>query len=139
MVCVPVLMYGIDGISISKTNVKRLDSTQGNLVKQSMGLSKRSHTSELFAALGINRYQEIVNHNLISLYHRIFNVNTPYLISPITSYRCICICIYLYILCIINHILSSLVKTGISILYNLLYIMNMLWNRILMNICWSIS
>ena len=77
--CVPVLMYGIDGISISKTNVKRLDITQGNLVKQSMGLSKRSHTTELFAALGINRSQEIVNHNLISLYHRIFNVNTPLL------------------------------------------------------------
>ena len=78
--CVPVLMYGIDGISISKTNVKRLDISQGNLVKQSMGLSKRSHTTELFAALGINRSQELVNHNLISLYHRIFNINTPYLI-----------------------------------------------------------
>ena len=59
--------------------IKRLDITQGNLVKQSMGLSKRSHTTELFAALGINRSQEIVNHNLISLYHRICNVNTPLL------------------------------------------------------------
>ena len=77
--CVPVLMYGIDGISISKTNVERLDKTQGNLVKQSMGLSKRSHTTELFAALGINRSQEMVNHNLISLYHRIFNIYLVYI------------------------------------------------------------
>ena len=61
---VPVSMYAIDGISISKPNLKRLDITQGNLVKQSMGLSKRSHTTEL-----INRSHEIVNHNLISLYH----------------------------------------------------------------------
>ena len=87
--CVPVLMYSINGISISKTSVKRLDITQGNIVKQSMELSKRSHITELFAALGINISQEILNHNLISLYHRMCNVITPYLTSPVTSYRCI--------------------------------------------------
>ena len=77
--CVTVLVHGIDGISISKTNVKRLDITQGNLVKQSMGLSKLPiQPTELFAILGIIRSLEIVNHNLI-LYHRISNVNTPLL------------------------------------------------------------
>ena len=112
--CVPVLMYGIDGISTSKTNVKRLDIT---LVKQSMGLSKRSHTTELFAALGINISQEIVNHNLISLYHMIFNVNTPLL--NLTSHF---LSMYIIInLVIPGTIVSDILSIGLSpvhLMYN---------------------
>ena len=43
-------MYGMDSIPI---NIRKLDTIQGNLVKQAVGLSKRAHTTELLLYLGI--------------------------------------------------------------------------------------
>ena len=76
-VCAPVLMYGMDSVPISKSDIKKLDTTQGNLVKQAMGLSKRAHTTELLLSLGINRISDVLNRNVVSLYSRLFKVNTP--------------------------------------------------------------
>jgi hypothetical protein len=76
-VCAPVLMYGMDSVPITKSNIKKLDTTQGNLVKQAMGLSKRAHTTELLLSLGINRISDVLNRNVLSLYSRVFKVNTP--------------------------------------------------------------
>ena len=78
-VCSPVLMYGTDGVSVGKNNVKQLDTAQGNLLKQAMGLSKRAHSTELLVALGIRRSRDVLNRNIVSLYSRIFNVSTPLL------------------------------------------------------------
>ena len=54
---------------------------QGNLVKQSMGLSKRVHTTELLESLNIPRPESIVHRNILSLYmyNRISHVKTPLL------------------------------------------------------------
>ena len=83
-VCAPVLMYGMDGIPISKNNIKKLDTIQGNLVKQAVGLSKRAHTTELLLSLGINRIPDVLNKNIASLYNRIFKINTP--LQDLTTY-----------------------------------------------------
>ncbi len=53
--------------------------TQGNLVKQSLGLSKRVHTTNLLASLNIQRPECIINNNILSLCNTIFRVTTPLL------------------------------------------------------------
>ena len=73
-ICNPVMMYGLDCINIDTRNMKKL---QGNLVKQSMGLSKRAHTTELMASLNINKIYDIVKGNTVSLLKRIFKVQSP--------------------------------------------------------------
>ena len=78
-ICSPVLMYGMDGIPVSTSDMKMLDTTQGNLVKQSMGLSKRVHTTELLESLNIPRPGSIVHRNTLSLYNRMFLVKTSLL------------------------------------------------------------
>ncbi len=65
-------MYGMDSVPISKSNIKKLDTTQGNLVKQAIGLSKRAHITELLLSLGINRISDVININVVSLYRRVF-------------------------------------------------------------------
>ena len=77
-------MYGMDGIPISKTNIKKLDTIQGNLVKQAMGLSKRAHTTKLLLSLCIHRIPDVLNENIASLYNRIFKISTP--LQDITTY-----------------------------------------------------
>jgi hypothetical protein len=76
-ICNPVMIYGLDSINIDKRNMQRLETLQGNLVKQSMGLSKRVHTTELMASLNINKISSIVNRNIVSLFKRIFKVQSP--------------------------------------------------------------
>ena len=51
----------------------RLESAQGKLIKQSLGLSKVSHNT----ALNIEKIEDIVNRNVLSLYNRIFKVECP--------------------------------------------------------------
>ena len=50
----------------------RMESTQGRLIKQCLGLSKRSHNSAMLKALDIDKVQSIVNRNVLNLYYRIF-------------------------------------------------------------------
>jgi hypothetical protein len=83
-ICAPVLMYGHDGISIGRNNIHKLDTAQGNLVKQAMGLSKRAHTTELLLSLGIRRIDEGLNKSIVSLYNRMFKVNNP--LQDLTMY-----------------------------------------------------
>ena len=82
--CAPVLIYGMDGIPINKNNIKKLDTIQGNLIKQAVGLSKRAHTTELLLSLGINRIPDVLNKNIASLYNRIFKISTP--LQDLTTY-----------------------------------------------------
>jgi len=46
-VCQPVLMYGLDGIPLYKNCITCMDTTQGNVVKQSLGPNKRVHITNL--------------------------------------------------------------------------------------------
>ena len=74
---VPSLTYGLDCISLSNANLKMLETTQGNLIKQSIGLSKRSRHSKLLKALDIPTISQMIIQDTLSLVHRINAVNCP--------------------------------------------------------------
>ena len=57
--------------------MQKLDSIQGKLIKQNLGLSKRSHNTELLQTMNISNVKSIVNRNVLSLYNIIFNLETP--------------------------------------------------------------
>ena len=63
--------------SNSKDQYRRMESIQGRLIKQWLGLSKRSHNSAVLKALNINKVQNIVNRNVLNLHHRIFKIDIP--------------------------------------------------------------
>ena len=59
----------------STVQMRRLESVQGKLI--SIGLNKRAHDTNILRALDINKVQDIVNINALSLYTRIFKVEIP--------------------------------------------------------------
>ena len=75
-ICQPVLTYGMECMSNSKDQFRRMESIQGRLIQQCMGLSKRSHNSAVLKALKIDKAQHIVNRNVLNLYHRIFKIDS---------------------------------------------------------------
>ena len=76
-VCNPSLVYGCDSFSLSNRDVQKLESTQANLLKQALGLRKRSHHSNLLQALHVQKVSDVITKNTLSLYYRIFTVDTP--------------------------------------------------------------
>ena len=54
-----------------------MESTQGRLIKQCLGLSKSSHNTAMLKALNIQKVQNIVDRNMLNLYHRIFKIESP--------------------------------------------------------------
>ena len=50
-ICQPVLTYGMECMSNSKGQFRKMESIQGRLIKQCLGLSKRSHNSAVLKAL----------------------------------------------------------------------------------------
>ena len=73
-VCCPTLLYGMEAVSLSKIAFTNIESTQGSLIKQSLGLSKGSHHSQIMTALNVSRYVETINYCIINLWRRIFKV-----------------------------------------------------------------
>ena len=76
-ICQPVLTYGMECMSNSKDQFRRMESIQGRVIKQCLGLSKRSHNSAVLKALKIDKAQNIVNRNVLNMYHRIFKIGSP--------------------------------------------------------------
>ena len=76
-ICQSTLTYGLECMPNSAVQMRRLESVQGKLIKQSLGLNKRSHNTNILRALNINKVQDIVNRNVLSLYTRIFKVESP--------------------------------------------------------------
>ena len=64
-------------MSSTAIQMRRLESVQGSLIKQSIGLSKLSHNTALLKALNIEKIEDIVNRNVLPLYNRIFKVESP--------------------------------------------------------------
>ena len=44
----PSLLYGMDGVHLTKSSLKRLDSFQGSIIKQVLGFNKRSKDKRSF-------------------------------------------------------------------------------------------
>ena len=76
-ICQPTLTYGLECMSSTAIQMRQLESVQGRLIKQSLGLSKPSHNTALPKALNIEKIEDIVNRNVLSLYNIIFKVESP--------------------------------------------------------------
>ena len=64
-------------VHIDNLLMRRLESAQGKLIKQSLGLSKLSHNTALLKALNIEKMEDIVNRNVLSLHNKIFKMERP--------------------------------------------------------------
>ena len=76
-ICLPYLLYGMECVSLNGVDVHRMNSLQGALIKQSLGIPKRYHHTKILTALNIPRVECIANQRLLSLFYNIFKVNTP--------------------------------------------------------------
>ena len=76
-VCVHSLTYGLDLMCISKASMAKLESKQGLLIKQAMGIGKRSHHSKLLEAMNILPVEHTVQNMTLSLFHRIMQCDCP--------------------------------------------------------------
>ena len=109
-ICQPVLLYGINTLSVPKKSIQRMETVQGNLIKQSLGLSKRSRSSWLLQALGIEKVEDKIIYNTASLLRRIFTIDSP--IKDLTSHF-----LSLYIthgMTTPGTIIDRVVKSGLS-------------------------
>jgi hypothetical protein len=75
--CLPALVYGCEAQDISTSDLKSLNSAQGSLLKNILGIGKRSHHSKLLQALSVKKVDDVINERILSFYYRIFQVNSP--------------------------------------------------------------
>jgi hypothetical protein len=73
----PTLLYGSECIPLSGADLQSLRSTQSNVIKNVLGLSKRNHHSKLLLALNIPAIDDVIIKNTLGFYNRIFNVDSP--------------------------------------------------------------
>ena len=74
---VPSLVYGVESINVTSSSKKRMECTQASTVKRIVGIRNRSHHTHLLHALNVPQISTIVSNNVLSLWHRIFNVPSP--------------------------------------------------------------
>ena len=65
-------------LNLTKKNIVDLESAQGSIVKNALGISKRSHHSSLLKALNIPKLQSLLNAETVSLARRVFQVPSVY-------------------------------------------------------------
>ena len=76
-VCVSTLKYCLETMYLSNTQIKKLESLQGTLLKSSPGLSVHSHHSKLIRALNVAPVDEIIKKTVCGLCNRIFMIDSP--------------------------------------------------------------
>ena len=73
----PLLLYGIESVSLNQTLMKSLECTQSNIVKNIMGFNKRHHHSNLLHAVRIDNVETSVIPGILSFCYRIYQVDNP--------------------------------------------------------------
>ena len=76
-ICQPTLTYGIECMNLTENDIVNLDSAQGKLIKQSLGLNKRSHNTQLLQAMNVKKARELNVKKCTSLFNRIGQVASP--------------------------------------------------------------
>lgn len=71
------MLYGCESPSLPTNCIHSFDTTQGNLIKMSLGLSRRCRSGNLFRALGVKRPSDVIKSNTASLLYRIMSVPSP--------------------------------------------------------------
>ena len=66
----PIMTYAAHALHLTRTDIKTMESTHGNIIKSSLGL-----TSPLiaFASLNVHRVESVINNQTINLDLTIFN------------------------------------------------------------------
>ena len=76
-ICLPTLLYGMECINISKNELTRLERTQGNHIKQCLGLGKTVHSTHILQALNVRKIVNNLSAKCLMFYHSVFNNETP--------------------------------------------------------------
>ena len=63
----PILTYGCSAVNIDHKSVKCMDRVQGMLIKTALGLPKNHRNSPLLAALGIEKIEQLIKKQQLSL------------------------------------------------------------------------
>ena len=66
----PIMTYAAHALHLTRTDIKTMESTHGNIIKSTYGLSKYSRTSPLIASLDIQRVESVINNQTINLLRR---------------------------------------------------------------------
>ena len=66
----PIMTYAAHALHLTRTDIKTMESTHGNVIISSLGLSKYSRTSQLIASLDIQRVESVINNQTINLLRR---------------------------------------------------------------------
>ena len=74
---VPTMLYGTEAINLCHNDINKLASCQGTNIKRCLGIPKRSHHTALCQAANVKPIEDMINNRVLSLYHRIFNVESP--------------------------------------------------------------
>jgi len=69
----PIVNYGIDTMSLTGNDIKRVKELEGNSLKDSLGLFRRIFSTSLFKALGLESTINIIRRNKITLFQRLLS------------------------------------------------------------------
>ena len=70
-------LYGMECINISKNELTRLERTQGNHIKQCLGLGKTVHSTNILQALNVRKIVNTLSAKCLMFYHSVFSNETP--------------------------------------------------------------
>ena len=66
----PIMTYVALALHLTRTYTKTMESTHGNIIKSSLGLSKYSRTSPMIKSLNVQRVESVINNQTINLLRR---------------------------------------------------------------------
>ena len=69
----PLIQYGVDTFVLNETDIRRIKMLEGNSLKDSLGLFRRIHSTELFSALDILPTTEQIKKNKLNLFYRLLD------------------------------------------------------------------
>ena len=67
----PLVHYGIDTFNLKEFDIKQIKELEGNCLKDSLGLFRRIHSTELFASLDILPTEEYIKKSKLNLFERL--------------------------------------------------------------------
>ena len=77
LVGLPSLLYNLESTSISDICMRQVEKAQSSTVKRLLGFPQRSHHSNILRALNLSKVQSRIDKATLSLWYRIFQVDSP--------------------------------------------------------------
>lgn len=84
--CRPILHYGVENLSLTKNDVKKIQATESTLIKYSLSMSKTARSTKLLEAMQIESTSNRIATTKLKFYLRLLNNDmTKTLIEKITT------------------------------------------------------